>query len=377
MHTYQDEKQEITERMHRHLINPQLLCKEPEYSLLEDLRRLLELALKEDDKKKEYCDLFYAVFSFFLQSTESCTAYFDKDNNLLLEQYKTGSTITCFEDYEGGSLKTRYIYDDGAAETGRKYIFMKKKISSTENIAIPAQKLLHDLIFQKNTKYTQTIYNRPIDKVKIDQLKKKSKDNNSPYLITRDKRYLYIDKWAGDSYNMVLDDAWPHFINLLSQADTLQLTDDTLMLPRICHLLKAIQFGYPAISYDTYKKQYNHCLCGDSTDGWKNILKDSHRMRYYESIEPQLIHLCYFDPKTGWSASLQKLQALIYQLCKCAYFKFDIYPKDDTINANALIPAVKDYFKIDFGTKSRKQLLTPSRLKWINIKIISEIHISS
>ena len=206
MHTYQDEKQEITERMHRHLINPQLLCKEPEYSLLEDLRRLLELALKEDDKKKEYCDLFYAVFSFFLQSTESCTAYFDKDNNLLLEQYKTGSTITCFEDYEGGSLKTRYIYDDGAAETGRKYIFMKKKISSTENIAIPAQKLLHDLIFQKNTKYTQTIYNRPIDKVKIDQLKKKSKDNNSPYLITRDKRYLYIDKWAGDSYNMVLDD---------------------------------------------------------------------------------------------------------------------------------------------------------------------------
>lgn len=376
MHTYQDEKQEITERMHRHLLNPQLLYKEPEYSLLEDLRRLLELALKEDDKKKEYCDLFHAVFSLFLQSIESSTAYFDKDNNLLLEQHKTGSTITCIEDYEGGSLKTRYLYDDEAAETGSKNIFKKGKISSTENITISAQKLLHDLIFQKNPKYTQTIYNRPIDKVKIDQPKKKLKDN-SPYLITRDKRYLFIDKWDNSSYNMVLDDAWPHFTNLLSQSDTIRLNDDTLMLPRICHLFRAIQFGYPAISYDTYKKQYNHCSCGDSTDGWKNILKYSHRMKYFEKIEPQLIQLDYFNPKTGWSASIQKLQALIYQLCKCAYFKFDIYPKDDTINANALIPAVKDYFKIDFGTNSRRQLLTPSRLKRIDIKIISEIHITS
>lgn len=375
MHTYQNEKQEITERMHRHLLNPQLLYKEPEYSLLEDLRRLLELALKEDDKKKEYCDLFHAVFSLFLQSIESSTAYFDKDNNLLLEQHKTGSTITCIEDYESGSPKTKYLYDDGSAETGRKYIFKKGKITPTENITIPAQQLVHDLIFQKKPQYTQTIYNRPIDKVKVDSKKKEAK--NAPHIISRDRCYLYIDQWSEGACNPVIDDAWPYFTHLLSIADTIRLNNETLMLPRICHLFRAIQFGYPAISYDTYKKQYNHCLCGDSTNGWKNILKDSHRMKYFEKIEPQLIQLDYFNPKTGWSASIQKLQALIYQLCKCAYFKFDIYPKDDTINANALIPAVKDYFKIDFGTNSRRQLLTPSRLKRIDIKIISEIHITS
>lgn len=375
MHTYQDEKQEITERMHRHLLNPQLLNKEPEYSLLEDLRRLLELALKEDDKKKEYSDLFYAVFSFFLQSIETVTAYFDKDIHLLAEIYKTGTTITGIADYENGKPKKKYMYNDGA-ETGRKYIFEKGKITSAEDITISAQKLMCDLISQKNPTHTQTIYNRPIDKVKIDQPKKKLEDN-SPYLITRDNRYLFIDKWAGNSYNMVLDDAWPHFINLLSQADTLHLTNDTLMLPRICHLFRAIQFGYPAISYDTYKKQYNHCLCGDSTDGWKNILSDSYRKKYFDTIEPQLIQLDYFNPKTGWSASIQKLQALIYQLCKCAYFKYNVYPKENTINATVLIPALKDYFKIDFGTNSRRQLLTPSRLNKIDMTIISGIHIPS
>lgn len=376
MYTCQDEKREITGRLHRHLLNPQLLHKEPDYSLLEDLRRLLELALKDDDKKKEYCDLFYAIFSFYLQPIESITAYFDKDHQLLAEIYKTGTIITCIDDYEAGTLKTRYIYDNEDIETGRKYTLKKRKVNSTEDIAIPARTLMQNLISLKNPQYTQTIYNRPIDKkVEVDSKKKKAK--NVPHIISRDKRYLYIDKWSEGACNPTIDNVWPYFTHLLSVADTIRLNDDTLMLPRICHLFRAIQFGYPAISYDTYEKQYNHCLCGDSTDGWKNILKDSHRMKYFEKIEPQLIQLGYFNPKTGWSTNIQKLQALIYQLCKCAYFKYDVYPKENTINTNALIPAVKDYFKIDFGEKSRKQLLSPSRLNRINMRILSGIHIPS
>lgn len=55
--------------------------------------------------------------------------------------------------------------------------------------------------------------------------------------MIRDNRYLFIDKWDGCSCNMVLDDAWLHFTNLLSQTDTIFLNDATIHIKTIQSLL--------------------------------------------------------------------------------------------------------------------------------------------